>query len=170
MKLPATHREEIGALFEEHYKWLRHHVSTQIGCHAGGEDIASETFAQILNKPLTTPIREPKAFLATIARRLMYQTWRRRDLERAYLASITEYAEPISITLEEHAQIIETLMTIDRFLSGMAPKVKATFLMSQIEGMTYAQIASELRISERSVSDYMKKAFKRCLTAALGLT
>lgn len=167
MKASATEFIEIDVLFKDYYSWLRHRLSKEIGCSASGEDIASDTFVQILSRPVTTPIREPKAFLITIARRLMYQSWRRRDLERAYLTTIAAFEDSASMTLEEHSQIIEVLTTIDLLLDGLKPVVKAAFLLSQIDGLTYPQIASELRVSERSVSEYMKAAFKRCLLAVL---
>lgn len=167
MKSQNSCNEYIGLLFLIHYKWLRRRVSIQLGCRLTGEDIASETFAQLLGKPLTLPIREPKAFLATIAKRLILQGWRRKDVERAYLASITELDEPISMTLDEHAQIVELLMIVDALLSGLSSQVKSAFLMSQIDGLTYPEIAAELGISERSVSNYMKKAFTRCLKAVM---
>jgi len=46
-------------------------------------------------------------------------------------------------------------------------KVKATFLLSQLNGLTYPEIAAELGISQRSVSDYMARALNRCLRLCL---
>ncbi|MFL1494921.1 sigma factor-like helix-turn-helix DNA-binding protein [Pseudomonas antarctica] len=50
------------------------------------------------------------------------------------------------------------LNTIDQSLDGLPAKVKATFLLSQLNGLTYPQIAAELGISRRSVSDYRAHA------------
>ena len=55
------------------------------------------------------------------------------------------------------------LQRIDQLLDGLPAKVKATFLLSQVDGLTYPQIAQVLGISPRSVSDYMAKALQRCL-------
>ena len=63
--------------------------------------------------------------------------------------------------------MIEALQAIDTLLDGLPAKVKATFLLSQLNGLTYPQIALELGISQRSVSDYMAKAFNRCLKLSL---
>ena len=61
----------------------------------------------------------------------------------------------------------EALQRIDQLLDGLPAKVKATFLLSQIDGLTYPEIARTLGISQRSVSDYMAKALQRCLKASL---
>jgi RNA polymerase sigma factor (sigma-70 family) len=142
-------------------------LKVHTSCSASAEDIASETFMQLLNKPVLPSIQEPKAFLTTVAKRLMFQGWRRRDLERAYLESLAGADELAQISIEDRAELLETLMSIDQLLSGLPAKVKATFLLSQIDGLTYPQIARELGISESSVSQYMGKAFKRCLRVAV---
>jgi RNA polymerase sigma-70 factor (ECF subfamily) len=136
---------------------------------ASAEDIAAETFAQVLSAPSAAPVLEPRAFLTTIAKRLLFQIWRRRDLERAYLDALRNDEEASVPSPEEYAQMMEALIEIDRLLDGLPAKVKATFLLSQVDGLTYPQIATSLGISQRSVSDYMAMAVKRCLRFSLEL-
>ncbi|WP_444757624.1 sigma-70 family RNA polymerase sigma factor [Pseudomonas sp. A014] len=160
------HGEYVGSLFRSHYPWLCGRLRRHLGDGAA-EDIAADTFVQLLSAPVPEPIRQPRALLTTIAQRLMYQLWRRRDLERAYLDALLEDDEHLAPSPEAHAQMIEALQAIDTLLDGLPAKVKATFLLSQLNGLTYPQIALELGISQRSVSDYMAKAFNRCLKLSL---
>lgn len=60
------------------------------------------------------------------------------------------------------AQLYQSLDRVERQLDKLPDKVKATFLLSRLNGMTYAQIAAQLGISQRSVSDYMNLAQSRC--------
>ncbi|TBU90345.1 RNA polymerase subunit sigma [Stutzerimonas kirkiae] len=161
------HSEYVGQLFRSHYGWLCKRLRRHLECSASAEDLASETFVQVLKAPAATPILEPRAFLTTISRRLLFQFWRRRDLERAYLETLIHEEEATTPTLEEQAQMLEALCEIDRLLDGLPARVKATFLLSQVDGLTYPQIASALGISQRSVSDYMAQAIKRCLRLSL---
>ena len=48
-------------------------------------------------------------------------------------------------------------------LDGMSPKAREAFVLSQLEGLTYAAIAERLQISERTVKRYMQQGFERCL-------
>lgn len=156
-----SHRHYVGGLFQSHYAWLCNRLHRHLGSRAHAEDIAADAFAQLLSSPQVLPIRQPRALLTTIAQRLMYQLWRRRDLERGYLeAQGLDDSLPSPETL---AQRLERLQAIDQWLDGLPAKVKATFLLSQLNGLTYPQIAAELGISQRSVSDYMTRAFNRCL-------
>jgi len=162
-----THNEYVGLLFRSHYAWLCNRLRRHLDSPASAEDIASETFVQVLTSPGVVPIRQPRALLTTIAKRLMFQLWRRRDLERAYLDVLRNDSEEFAPSPEDLAQMLEALQLIDHLLNGLPSKVKATFLLSQVEGLTYPQIAAALGISLRSVNDYMGKAFKRCLQASL---
>jgi RNA polymerase sigma-70 factor (ECF subfamily) len=151
-----SHSDYVGGLFRHHYAWL---------CERFAEDIAAETFAQLLASPQWVPIREPRALLTTIAQRLLYQFWRRRDLERSYTEALPDEAERNGPCPEYRAQTLEALQTVESLLDSLPSKVKATFVLSQVNGLTYPQIAAELGICQRSVSEYMNKAFTRCLKA-----
>ncbi|WP_286776339.1 MULTISPECIES: sigma-70 family RNA polymerase sigma factor [unclassified Pseudomonas] len=159
------HGEYVGSLFRSHYPWLCARLRRHLG--PGAEDVAADTFVQLLSAPDVVPIQQPRALLTTIPQRLMYQLWRRRDLERAYLDTLLDDEECLAPSPESLAQMIEALQAIDALLDGLPAKVKATFLLSQLNGLTYPQIAQELGISQRSVSDYMAKAFNRCLKLSL---
>ena len=48
----------------------------------------------------------PRALLTTIAQRLMYQLWRRRDLERAYLDALDQDETSPAPSPEDLAQML----------------------------------------------------------------
>ncbi|NWA01633.1 sigma-70 family RNA polymerase sigma factor [Pseudomonas gingeri] len=163
----TPHSDYVGGLFRTHYDWLCARLRRHLDSSASAEDIAADTFVQLLMAADSLPIRQPRALLTTIAQRLMYQLWRRRDLERAYLDALQQEDDAQVPSPEDLAQMLEALETIDRLLSGLPDKVKATFLLSQVNGLTYPEISVELGISQRSVSDYMTRAISRCLRARL---
>ncbi|UII70395.1 sigma-70 family RNA polymerase sigma factor [Pseudomonas sp. HN11] len=162
----TSHSDYVGGLFRSHYDWLCSRLHRHLDSRAHAEDIAADTFVQLLSAPDVVPIRQPRALLTTIAQRLMYQLWRRRDLERAYLDAegVDETQSP-----EDLAQRLQALQAIDHLLDGLPGKVRATFLASQLNGLTYPQIAAELGISQRSVSNHMAHAFKRCRHPTFGV-
>jgi RNA polymerase sigma-70 factor (ECF subfamily) len=162
-----THRELISSLFASHYLWLCERLRRHLDSPACAEDVASEAFLQLLESPNVVPIRQPRALLTTIAQRLLYQRWRRRDLERDYFDELSVIDDGHNPSPEHLAQAIETLNRIDRRLNRLPAKVKATFLLSRDNGLTYPQIAARLGISQRSVSVYMDQAQTCCKRACL---
>ncbi|MBJ9975137.1 sigma-70 family RNA polymerase sigma factor [Pseudomonas sp. S75] len=155
----------IGQIFKSDYAWLCTRVSQALGCPHSAQDIASETFLRVLALPDPSAIREPRALLTTIAKRLVYEGWRRQDLERAYLETLAQAPLAAHPSPEERLLVIETLIQVDRLLDGLSTKAKAAFLYHQIDGLTYAQIAAHLEVSVSRVQQYMVDGFKRCYLA-----
>lgn len=161
----ATAHAALGETFKQDYSWLCARIARLLGCSFSAQDVASESFLRLLAMPDPSQIREPRALLSTIARRLVYESWRRQDLERAYLDSLALAPEPTHPSPEQRLLIIETLMLIDRLLDGLSAKAKAAFLYHRLDGLTYAQIGACLGVSISRVQQYMAEGFKRCYLA-----
>ncbi|MNR63532.1 putative RNA polymerase sigma factor FecI [compost metagenome] len=59
--------------------------------------------------------------------------------------------------------VLETLHDIDAMLDTLPAPVKRAFLLSQIGGLKYDDIAQQLNVSLITVKRYMKQAFVQCL-------
>ena len=68
---------------------------------------------------------------------------------------------------ETQAILLETIREIDAMLHGLGDKVRRAFLMSQLEGASYADIAAQLGVTVSSVKKYMARATEHCLVYAL---
>ncbi|MEX5667175.1 sigma-70 family RNA polymerase sigma factor [Pseudomonas neuropathica] len=153
------HRNTVDDLFRAHYRWLCAYLRGHLHDAAGSEDIAAETFAQLLEAPALRAIREPRALLTTIAQRLLYQRWRRGDLERRHRQQL---AVDYAVSPEDLVTLSQTLNRLDHSLQRLPDKVRTTFLLARIDSLTYPQIAAELGISQRSVSEYMSRSQALC--------
>lgn len=151
--------------FRDDYRWLRGWVGRKVDCTHNAEDIASETFVQVLNFRDIFAVQAPRALLSTIARRIMFEGWRRRNLERAYRENLADHADAFHPSPEEQLVVIEALVAVDRLLDGLSSNAKAAFLHHQLDGMTYQQIAGQLGVSVSRVQQYMVQAFKRVYLA-----
>lgn len=162
MTAPASRFEH---LYRTEHRWL---VGWLRGKLAGSPeralDFAQETFLRVLMRE-PAAIEQPRSYLRTIAHGLLVDHFRRQDLERAYLEYLASAPEAMQISEEERAILIETLQEVDRLLGGLPLKVRAVFLLSQIDELTYPQIAAQLGISVASVRKYMQKALEHCLEA-----
>lgn len=152
-------------LFGDHHGWLLGRLRARLGCACDAADMASETFVHVVALHDPQAIREPRALLTTIAKRLMYASWRRRDLERAYLEALAGGPEQFAPSAEAQMLAIETLIEIDRLLQGLSSRARAAFLYSQLDGLTYAEIARELGVSAPRVHQYVAQGLRCCLEA-----
>ncbi len=120
---------------------------------------------RILQGSKTVRADQARVFLATIARGLVIDYRRRRALEQAYLdylVSLPQGAEP---SPQERLQLMQALCTLDRMLAELPPRVRQAFLLSQIDGLGYAEIAVRLDVSLSSVQQYMIRAMTACCEA-----
>jgi RNA polymerase sigma factor (sigma-70 family) len=131
-------------------------------------DLSQDTFLRVMAsaQPLTD-IREPRAYLLTVGKRLLSNLHQRRSLEKAYLEALAHLPEQHAPSPEQRWLLLETLQALDELLGGLKPVVRKAFLLSQLEGLSYADIASRLGVCERSVKRYMAHAYEHCLLAEL---
>lgn len=156
--------ETAHTLYAEHHGWLQSWLRRRLGCAHSAADLAQDTFVRVLLRPQVLPtLREPRAYLTTLAKGVVSEHWRRQALERAYLEALALLPEALALSPEERLELLQTLDAIDAMLDGLAPKAREAFVLSQLEGLTYTQIATRLHISERTVKRYMALGFERCL-------
>lgn len=161
---------KLGGFFSEHHRWLLRHVHKRLRHHEDAQDTAADTFVELLLAH-TDPdsIAQPRAYLSTIARRLMFHRYRRKQLETAYLERLAQLPEALAPSPEETLLLLQALEAIDASLSGLPARVKAAFLYSQLDDLGYAEIGQRLGVSERTVTRYLKQALTHCYLAEAGL-
>jgi len=163
----STSQQSLQRLYSDHLVWLNTWLHRRLGCAHNAADLAQDTFVRLLSSPQNLPsIREPRAYLSTIAHGLVVNFWRRQAIERAYLEALAALPEAAAPSPETQGLILETLLAIDAMLQRLPDKVRQAFLLSQLDGLTYAAIAERLGVSERMVKKYMAKAMLHCLMLA----
>jgi RNA polymerase sigma factor (sigma-70 family) len=156
--------EALSQLYREHHSWLLGWLDKRVQCRLQAEDHAHDTFVRVMASGRTPDLDKPRAYLATIAKNLLINHWRRATIEQVYLERLATIPEAASLSLEENAIILETIQEIDELLNRLPEKVRKAFFMSQIDGLTYVEIAEKLGVSDRMVRKYMVQAMTLCLS------
>ncbi|WP_437880034.1 sigma-70 family RNA polymerase sigma factor [Pseudomonas sp. LRF_L74] len=155
-------------LYREHRSWLEQWLSRRMGNAWDAADISQDAFMRVLaGSPAIADIQEPRAYLLTIGKRLLINFHKRRSLEQAYLEALAQLPEACVPSPEQRWLLLETLQALDELLDGLPAIVRRAFLLSQLEGLGYRDIAERLAVSERSIKRYMAQAYEHCLLAEL---
>lgn len=162
---PSHPAHEIGALYRSHHGWLYRWLHRRLGHAADAADLAHDTFTRLIGTRDLSAVQEPRAYLTTVAKGLMVNWLKRQSLERAYLEALATCPEAQVPSPEHRAIVLETLHEIDAMLDALSPRAKRAFLLSQLEGMKYEDIAAQLGVSLTSVKRYMQQGFRVCLAA-----
>lgn len=156
---------DLGLLYRTHHSWLHGWLIRRIGCRDNAADLAQDTFVRLLKSRQSSPLREPRAYLSSIARGLMIDQYRRRELERAYLESVTLLPQHEVPSEESRLMILDALERIDRIdrmLGTLKPRVRQAFLLARLDGLTCAQIAEKLGVSRATVERDLATALQHC--------
>lgn len=84
-----SQQNAVQSLYQTHHQWLCGWLRQRLGCVDNAADLAQDTFIRVITQRKATELREPRAYLSTIARSLMIDMFRRRYLEQAYLETLT---------------------------------------------------------------------------------
>lgn len=151
-------------LYSAHHAWLINWLVRRVRNTADAADLAQDTFVRVICRaaPELASVREPRAYLTSIAKGLVVDHWRRRDIEQAYLDALAQLPEAQTPSPEERLIVLETLMRIDALLDGLAPAVRSALLWARLDGATVPQIAERLSVSVATAERYLAKALRHC--------
>lgn len=158
--VPTAH--PVAELYADHHGWLQAWLRKKLGCSHRAADLAHDTFLRLLSREEPVAIEEPRAFLATIAKGLVSNYFRRQKIEQAWLEALAHLPEAEVPSPETRALMLETLLEIDRRLAALGVLVRRAFLLSQLDGLPQAEIAARLGVSVPTVKRYVAKALVAC--------
>ncbi|RBL81792.1 RNA polymerase subunit sigma [Streptomyces cavourensis] len=160
--VPATH---VDGLYRDHRPWLFGWLRRKLGCAHRAEDLAQDVFVRVMQGRKSVRADDARALLTTIAKGLVVDHQRHAALENAYLAYLAGMPEAYAPSPETQAEQMQALMQLDRLLDSLPPKARSAFLLSQLDGLTYPEIAARLGVSLSSVQQYMVRAMSACYMA-----
>lgn len=156
-------------LYRDHFGWLQGWVSRRVGCKQQASDVAQATFCRLIEIGAVEPPRAPRAFLATVARRLLIDDVRRRDIERVYLESAaTAGLSADELTPERIAEACQMLERVLTLLAALPAPVRRAFVLRCIDGLSHDEIAVRLGVSARTVKRHIAQAYARFYVLAYG--
>ncbi|MFJ2982378.1 MULTISPECIES: sigma-70 family RNA polymerase sigma factor [unclassified Pseudomonas] len=158
--MPARH--PIEHLYVEHHSWLQGWLRHRLNNAADAADLAQDTFVRVLQRRQAQVPQTPRAYLRTIARGLVIDLWRHRDIERAWLDTLAQLPEAQAPSPEVSALAIEALVAIDRLLDSLPERARTVFLLAQLDGLPCPRIAEQLGVSLSTVERDLAKALRHC--------
>ncbi|WP_049758223.1 RNA polymerase sigma factor [Phenylobacterium zucineum] len=140
---------DAGLLFRQHRSWLQSFLARRFGAELA-EDLVQEAFSRCAR--VSGAISNPRALLATLARRAAADQFRR---ERA--PETVGVAEPEGGYLPDQLERV----LVQQLVRELPPKVREVYLLVRVVGLTYAEAAERCGISVKRVEARMTEAHKR---------
>lgn len=154
--------DEISCIFHRHSGWLRRRLCRLYGADRA-EELTQEAFLRATHYAgSSASIEKPQALLLRIARNAAVDGYRRSPRGSAVALDEVMGHPPLVWSAEQ-----EQLVLLKQVVLSMPPPLRDVFVLNRFAGMTYAEIARRLGISQKTVEWRMSKALAHC-TRALG--
>ncbi|MBK1715911.1 sigma-70 family RNA polymerase sigma factor [Rubrivivax gelatinosus] len=162
--------QQLRTLYVDHHGWLQGWLRRRLGNAADAADLAHDAFVRLLVAPrrFDSP-PAARVYLRTMANGLCVDLWRRREVEQAWLQALAAQPAALAPSAEQRAIVVETLLQVGAMLARLSPRAAAAFVMAQVDGMPYREIAAALGVSERMVKKYVAQAMLQCALIEAGL-
>ncbi|PWB30549.1 RNA polymerase subunit sigma [Pseudomonas sp. SDI] len=153
------------ASFQEHYDDLLQFLTRRMSDRQRAADVAQETYLKLVKiDEQAVPVLHARSFIFRVASNLAIDTLRRDQRLSANFADSEAAAEVACPAPAPEAVLLasERLQMLDEALLQLSPNARQALLLNRVEGLTQAQIAQQLGVSESMVAKYIGQALRHC--------
>ena len=148
-----------------HGKRLRRYLAARLRNAADVSDLVQEVFLRLLRVDRHDSIRNPEAYVMTVAGHVLHQHALRSAAAPETSSALDALVDLQTVIDPDPAAQVDAgrrLQALDRALERLAPNVHATFVLHRRDGMTLEEIARQLGVSRSMVKKYLAKALLQC--------
>ena len=157
---PGTRNDDRTAAFSDHRRLLFSIAYRMVGSASDAEDIVQETFLR-WSQADTKDIRSPQRYLTTTATRLAIDYLRSARVRREIYVG-PWLPEPLVGEIDDPAAAMDAAETLSTaflvLLERLTPSQRAAFLLREVFGFEYSEIADVVRSSEANARQLVQRA------------
>ncbi len=152
--------EFVTAVEKAHGRQLRKYLAARMrSCSEDVPDLVQEVFLRLLRVDDHEAIRNPQAYLYTIATHVLYQHSLRQSVIKGIELTDAEELEATASSdpaaLADYDELVEG---IQRALGQLSPRVCATFVMHRCDGVPLKDVSTRLGVSYTMTKRYLARA------------
>lgn len=150
-------------MLERYHRELLRYFTRKAGDGDTAADLVQEAYARVLgHQDAGGLVLEPRALLYQTGRNLLATQAARRAAELRMLDTLALVAPDSAPSVERHVAARQQLRRLVALLEAMPRKRRHAFLLVRIHGLSYAQTAAHMEISEKAVEHHMTRALLDC--------
>ena len=152
------------ALVESHGQQLRRFLLSRVRNSADVPDVMQEVFLRMMRVPNVKSVRSPEAYLFTVAQHVVREHTLKASAGPAPPDLVRMLNEREAVTYTDPASEVNAQQCLERLQGGLdrlSPKVRAAFLMSRRDGLSFSQIAERLGTTRDMAKKYLMTALTK---------
>ncbi|MAC57945.1 MAG: RNA polymerase subunit sigma-24 [Novosphingobium sp.] len=157
---PALSDGFLDRLFRSEAPRLARFIRRAVRNHDEVNDLVQDTFVNFVAADPGPAVRNPAAYLTTIARRLLWGHARRQaSSSQLRFVNVDEAGEiPIGPEQEWMMEAADVIRRYEQALAELPARTREIFRLSKQEELSYQEIANRLGMTVRGVKYHMRKA------------
>lgn len=155
----------VASIAIQYGRGLRRFLSVHLRNVDDVPDLAQEVYLRLLRVSHQEAIRNPEAYLFTVANHVLYQHSLRRAAKTEFIDITEANPELLSPAGEEPPARAENSQRMERLqmiLRRLPPRVGAALVMHRIGGYTVQEVANELGVARETAKKYLARAAEHC--------
>jgi len=146
-------------MFRTHYDGLCRSVATYLGSRDTAEDVVQGVFARIWEDRAHWVVSDLPHYLYAAVRRRAMSQFRRAAVRRRVVPLLAlEGAACAAVPPDADFEAEELRQRLERALTTLPPRTRAAFVLSRREGLSYAEVASRMAISPKTIGVHISRA------------
>lgn len=156
----------VTAIEKQHGKSLRRFLASRLrNAAADVPDLVQEVFLRILRIDSHESVRNPEAYVITIASHVLHQHALRQaarpepiDVMEALADLETPPSDDPLVSTETQQRVDE----LERILRGLSPKASTALILHRRDGYSLEEIGAQLGVSRAMAKKYLAQALSHC--------
>jgi RNA polymerase sigma-70 factor (ECF subfamily) len=163
---PENNRQFVSVMEKTHGRALRRFLAVRMrNAAADVSDLVQEVYLRLLRVPNHETIRNPQAYLYTIASHVLHQ-YTLLQSNRYKLQEPFDITDQLVASLDEgpaeEAELTQRFEVLGDGLETYSPRAFAVLMMYRCEGATFELIGQRLGVSRVMAKKYLVKAMAYC--------
>lgn len=172
---PETRQQALDRLYDEHAGALRRFITVRVAGNLDVEDLVQEVYARLARmdavpERLPAGRRSTRAFLLTVANRLVIDRERHRGVRREHderLRLLEDQDDAGSPSPESIVLARDDLDAVASAIEELKPRWRRAFVLNRFNNMSYSEVAKTMGVSPKTVEKYISKALMHLRSALL---
>ena len=153
-------------LYQRYEPEIRRYLARRLHCEHTAADLTQEAFLRLLRRRGEAVLEKPRAYLYRIAANVLTDHHRRMAAQPARSDDIAlERAASDAPGQDRVVLAREKLARLRAAVDSLPARQREVFILHKYDGLSYAEIAAQLRISKNTVMVHMMKALAHCRDA-----
>jgi RNA polymerase sigma factor (sigma-70 family) len=169
--LPFDRKSFVATIAAQYGRRLRRFLSVRLRNVSDVPDLAQEVFLRLLRVDRHEAIRNPEAYLFTVAGHVLQQHTLRRSSDPVFVDitdALSELTAPASDDPAAKSDNAERIEQLERTLTHLPPKVAAALVLHRVGGYTVQEVADHLGVGRETAKKYLTRAAQHCRKGRAG--